>query len=42
MSEGGSEPGSPLEEEAGGSAFGTPAESPTTPNGGKKGWFSWS
>ena len=45
----GSEPGTPLEEEAGGSLFATPASSPaetptspTTPGGGKKGWFSWS
>jgi len=42
----GSAPGTPLEEEPGGSVFGTPAssplESPTTPGGGKKGWFSWS
>jgi len=45
----GSEPGTPLEEEAGGSLFATPSStpaetptSPTTPGGGKKGWFSWS
>lgn len=33
----------PLEEEAGGSAFVTPATTPTSPTGAqKKGWFSWS
>jgi len=32
----------PLEEEAGGSAYGTPASTPTTPGGSqKRGWFSW-
>ena len=33
----------PLEEEAGGSAYGTPASTPTSPTGGsqKRGWFSW-
>jgi len=36
----------PLEEEAGGSAYGTPASTPTSPTGSggssqKRGWFSW-
>ena len=34
----------PLEEEAGGSAYGTPASTPTSPGSGgsqKRGWFSW-
>jgi len=40
--------GEPLEQEAGGSLFATPSgtppggTTPTTPSGGKKGWFSWS
>ena len=42
----GSEPGTPCDEEGGGSLFATPATSPvdtpTSPNGSKKGWFSWS
>ena len=34
----------PLEEEAGGSAYGTPASTPTSPGSAgsqKRGWFSW-
>jgi len=44
----GSLEGEAVEQEAGGSMFGTPSETPpggttpTTPSSGKKGWFSWS